>query len=233
MRLMVRIRAPELSQSLPWLNRDRPLFLKELRGQIVILDFWTYGCINCLHVIPDLQYLEQKYSNHLTVISIHTAKFDHEQNLESIQQAVLRYGITHPVLVDRDRTLWENYAIRAYPTFVVIDPQGYIVATVSGEGQRQALDDLVQRLIEEHEGKGTLSEASIQEITQIQPLLTSPLAFPGKVLADEQSETLFIADTGHHRIVMNYPAASGRGIRIKKEQVAHPCVTGGSHCLGS
>ena len=155
---MVRVRAPAFDHTVPWLNSDRPLSLNELRGQLVLLDFWTYGCINCLHVIPDLQYLEQKYANHLTIISIHTAKFDHEQNLESIQQAILRYGITHPVVVDRDRALWDQYAVRAYPTFVLIDPQGYVVATLAGEGRRQLLDDLMQRLLKEHADKGTLSE---------------------------------------------------------------------------
>ena len=198
---MVRIRAPAFDQTLPWLNSDRPLSLSTLRGQIVLLDFWTYGCINCLHVIPDLHYLEQKYAGQLTIISIHTAKFEQEQAVESIQQAVLRYGITHPVLVDRNRTLWDQYAVRAYPTFVVIDPQGYIVATLAGEGRRQRLDDLIQRLIDEHEGKGTLNEKTVQDIVQSQPLLLTPLAFPGKVLADESSDVLFIADTGHHRLV--------------------------------
>ncbi|PSB35248.1 thioredoxin-like domain-containing protein [Stenomitos frigidus] len=198
---MVRVRAPAFNQALLWLNCDRPLSLKALRGQIVLLDFWTYGCINCLHVLPDLQYLEQKYSQHLTIISIHTAKFDHEQHLESVEQAILRYGITHPVVVDRDRDLWEQYAVRAYPTFVLIDPQGYIVTTLAGEGRRQVLDDLIQRVLEEHTGKGTLSEPFLQAIVQSQPPLT-PLAFPGKVLADEASDTLFIADTGHHRLVL-------------------------------
>ncbi|HIK14111.1 MAG TPA: redoxin domain-containing protein [Leptolyngbyaceae cyanobacterium M33_DOE_097] len=198
---MARLRAPELPQNLPWLNCDRPLSLKALRGQIVLLDFWTYGCINCLHVIPDLHYLAEQYTEHLTIIGVHTAKFDHEQNLDSIRQAILRYGITHPVVVDRDRTLWDQYAIRAYPTFVLIDPQGYIVSSVSGEGRRFVLDRLIQHLISEHAGKGTLSPSSIREIVPPQPSLTA-LAFPGKILADEPSDTLFIADTGHHRIIM-------------------------------
>lgn len=199
---MVRVRSPELPPKFPWLNCDQPLTLKALRGQIVLLDFWTYGCINCIHVIPDLKYLEQKYSEHLTIIGIHTPKFEQEKHLESINQAIARYGITHPVLVDRDGTVWEQYAIRAYPTFVLIDPQGYIVVTISGEGRRQLLDDLIQQLIAECTGGGTLNEHSLAEVSQTQLTLTSPLAFPGKVLADETSNTLFIADTGHHRIVI-------------------------------
>jgi thiol-disulfide isomerase/thioredoxin len=200
---MVRVRAPELPQNFPWLNCDRPLTLKHLRGRVVILDFWTYGCINCLHVIPGLTYLGQKYADHLVVIGVHTAKFDQEQNPESIQQAIWRYGILHPVVVDRDRRIWEQYAVRAWPTFVVIDPQGYVVATVSGEGQRQILDDLIQQLIEEQAGKGTLDDELLRlTLEPSQTLLTSPLAFPGKVLADEPSDSLFIADTGHHRLVI-------------------------------
>lgn len=207
---MVRIRSPEFPSACPWLNCPRPLSLKALRGRVILLDFWTYGCINCLHVIPDLHYLEQKYSEHLTIIGIHTAKFDHEWNLESIEQAILRYGITHAVLVDcqrpgsadRQGILWDQYAVRAYPTFVLIDPQGYIVTTISGEGRRSILDDLIQQLIQEHIGKGTLSEQAIAEVVSSQSLLTTLLAFPGKVLADESSNCLFIADTGHHRIVV-------------------------------
>lgn len=199
---MVRLRSPHLPPTLPWLNCDRPLTLQALRKRIVLLDFWTYGCINCLHVIPDLHYLEQKYARHLTIIGVHTAKFDQEQNLESIQQAILRYGISHPVVVDRDRRLWDQYAIRAYPTFVLIDPQGYIVTTLAGEGRRQVLDDLIGRLIEEQAGKETLREKLVQELLPVEARTVTPLAFPGAVLAHEGSDTLFIADPGHHRLVM-------------------------------
>jgi thiol-disulfide isomerase/thioredoxin len=197
---MVRVRAPELPQDFSWLNCDRPLSLKHLRGRVIILDFWTYGCINCLHVIPDLTYLEQTYGDRLIVIGVHTAKFDQEQDPDSVQQAIWRYGISHPVVVDRDRRIWEQYAVRAWPTLVVIDPQGYVVATVSGEGQRQILDDLIQQLIKQ-EGS-TLDDELLRLTLEPQALLTSPLAFPGKVLADEGSDSLFIADTGHHRIVI-------------------------------
>jgi DNA-binding beta-propeller fold protein YncE len=204
---VVRIRAPEFPSHLPWLNCGSPLSLKSLRGQIVLLDFWTYGCINCLHVIPDLHHLQQKFEHRLAIIGIHTAKFDHERDMAGIQQAILRYGVTHPVLVDSDRILWDHYTIRAYPTFVLIDPQGYIVTMVSGEGQRAILEELIQRLIEAHEGKETLTEQQIGEFLEVRSPLwatatQTSLAFPGKVLVDSDRDTLYIADTGHHRIVV-------------------------------
>lgn len=197
-----RVRAPELPQNFPWLNTDKPLSLKQLKGRVVILDFWTYCCINCLHILPDLKYLEQKYQDSLTVIGVHSAKFDNEQESENIRQAILRYDIEHPVLVDVDFRVWQEYAVRAWPSFMVIDPQSYVVGCFSGEGKRQVLDDLVAKLIQEHREKGTInfSEVSLTLEKQRQPLIT-PLAFPGKVLATPTG--LFIADSGHHRLVMS------------------------------
>ncbi|HEY9695517.1 MAG TPA: thioredoxin-like domain-containing protein [Oculatellaceae cyanobacterium] len=208
---MVNVRAPELPQNFIWINcdrvacaeRNRPLSIKSLRGRIIILDFWTKGCINCLHVIPDLKYLEHKYSDYLNIIGVHSAKFEHEQHPDSVQQAVWRYEITHPVILDSDRYIWEQYAVRAWPTFVVINATGYIVATVSGEGKREFLDNLVQQLIEESSGKRTVDGESLQlNLKQNQSLPTSSLAFPSKLLACQQSNSLFIADTGHHRLVI-------------------------------
>lgn len=199
-----RVRAPELPQNYPWLNTERPLSLKELRGRIVLLDFWTYCCINCLHILPDLKYLEQKYKQSLTVIGIHSAKFDGEKEIENIRQAILRYNIEHPVLVDNSLRVWQQYAVRAWPTIAVIDPEGYYLGSVSGEGHRQTLDEFIEQLITVHQTLGTIvfQELPLVLEKQRQPLLT-PLAFPGKVLADEKSERLFIADSGHHRIVIS------------------------------
>lgn len=200
--MMPRVRSPELPQNYTWLNTDQPLSLKQLRGRVVILDFWTYCCINCLHVLPDLKYLEQKYPDSLTVIGVHSAKFDNEQETENIRQAILRYDIEHPVLVDRNFRIWQEYTVRAWPTFIVIDPQGYIVSQVSGEGNRDVLDQLIAKLIPEHQNKGTLNLQEINLILekQRQPLIT-PLAFPSKVLATP--EALFIADSGHHRLIVS------------------------------
>ncbi|NJO40317.1 MAG: redoxin domain-containing protein [Cyanobacteria bacterium CRU_2_1] len=201
---MARIRAPELPSHYPWLNTDRPLSLKDLKGRIVLLDFWTYCCINCLHILPDLKYLEQKYKDCLTVIGVHSAKFDNEQETENIRQAILRYDIEHPVLVDRSFRVWEEYTVRAWPTLMVIDPDGYVIGSVAGEGKREMLDQLIAKIIQEHREKGSVSsqELSISLEKQRKPL-ASRLAFPGKVFADEASHQLFIADSGYHRIVVS------------------------------
>lgn len=196
-----RVRSPELPQNSPWLNTDKPLSLKQLKGRVVILDFWTYCCINCLHILPTLKYLEQKYRDSLTVIGVHSAKFDNEQETENIRQAILRYDIEHPVLVDSGFQVWQEYAVRAWPTLMIIDPEGYVIGYISGECDRNALDEIVSQLIQEHREKGTINfqHLSLTLEKQHQPLIT-PLAFPGKVLATRSG--LFIADSGHHRIVM-------------------------------
>lgn len=200
--MIPRVRAPELPQNYFWLNTDKPLSLKQFKGRVVILDFWTYCCINCLHILPNLRYLEQKYKDSLTVIGVHSAKFDNEKETENIRQAILRYDIEHPVVVDRDFRVWEEYAVRAWPTLIIIDPEGYVIGQISGEGNRDTLDELIQKLIQQHQDKGTINfqEISLTLEKQRQPLIT-PLAFPGKVLATPMG--LFIADSGHHRLIMS------------------------------
>lgn len=199
---MPRVRAPELPQNQAWLNTDKPLSLQQLKGRVVILDFWTYCCINCLHVLPQLKYLEQKYKDSLTIIGVHSAKFDNEKEIQNIRKAILRYDIEHPVLVDSGFDVWQQYAVRAWPTLMIIDPEGYVIGYVSGEGNKDTLDQLIQQLTKEHEEKGTINFQEFSSTLEKQrQLLITPLAFPGKVLATE--DKLFIADSGHHRIVVS------------------------------
>lgn len=202
--MTARVRAPEFPKSKIWFNTDHPLSISELKGRVVLLDFWTYCCINCLHILPDLKYLERKYKDSLTVIGVHSAKFDNEKEAENIRQAILRYDIEHPVVVDSNFDIWQQYTVRAWPTLVLVDPEGYYLGSVAGEGHREALDQLIGQLIREHEDKGTINfqDLRLRLEKQQQPLAT-PLAFPGKVLVDEVGERLFIADSGHHRIVVS------------------------------
>ena len=181
---MPRVRAPEFPVKYPWLNTEKPLSIQSLKGRVVILDFWTYCCINCLHVLPDLKYLEQKYKDSLTVIGVHSAKFENEKDVENIRQAILRYDIEHPVIVDSGMKVWQSYAVRAWPTLMVIDPESYVVGFVSGEGNREALDQLVGKLIAEYKNKNAIDFRELRfSLEKQRKPVSTPLAFPGKVLA--------------------------------------------------
>jgi DNA-binding beta-propeller fold protein YncE len=197
-----RVRAPELEGGRGWLNTDRPLSIAGLRGKVVILDFWTYGCVNCMHVIPDLKRLEEKYPTELVVIGVHSAKFENEKETENIRRIVLRYGLEHPVVNDADFRIWSAYAVRAWPTLVVIDPAGYVVGYASGEGNYQVLDRAVHDLAEEARKRGALDERPLKFALERAKVGDLPLAFPGKVLADERGERLFISDSSHNRVVV-------------------------------
>ncbi|MGH7169669.1 MAG: thioredoxin-like domain-containing protein [Gemmataceae bacterium] len=198
-----RVAVPELEGGVAWLNTAGPIRLKDLRGKIVLLDFWTLCCINCIHVLPDLARLEKKYPNELVVIGIHTAKFQNEKNTESIRKAILRYEISHPVVNDANQSIWKAFESSSWPTLCVIDPEGYMVARGSGEGLYEALDREIARLIKIHKAKKTLNEKPLKfQLARLQENGASPLFFPGKVLADAASKRLFIADSTHHRIVI-------------------------------
>src|SRR6266850_6609921 len=197
-----RIRAPELTGDRGWLNTDKPLSLAALRGKVVLLDFWTYGCINCIHIIPDLKKLEKKYPNELVVIGVHSAKFENEKDTENIRRIVLRYEIEHPIVNDADFKIWKSYAVDAWPTRYLIDPAGYIIGRLSGEGGYEALDKAIANSVAEFRKRGELNEAPLKLVLERAKVGDLPLAFPGKVLADAKSERLFIADSDHNRIVI-------------------------------
>src|SRR5688500_13199017 len=198
----VRVRAPEITGGRGWLNTDRPLTLAALKGKVVLLDFWTYGCINCIHIIPDLKKLEAKYPNELVVIGVHSAKFKNEKETENIRRIILRYEIEHPVYNDSEFAVWQRYGVRAWPTRVLIDPAGYIIGGVSGEGYYNEIDATIARVAGEFRKRGELNEEPLKLVLERAKVGDLPLAFPGKVLADAATDRLFIADSNHNRIVV-------------------------------
>jgi thiol-disulfide isomerase/thioredoxin len=197
-----RVRAPEIQGGRGWLNTDKPLSLAALKGKIVLLDFWTYGCINCIHIIPDLKKLEAKYPNQLVVIGVHSAKFQNEKETENIRRIILRYEIEHPVYNDSEYAVWQSYGVRAWPTQVLIDPAGYVVGGVSGEGNYEIIDQTVAKLIDDFRKRGELNEQPLKLVLERAKVGDLPLAFPGKILADAASDRLVIADSNHNRIVI-------------------------------
>jgi thiol-disulfide isomerase/thioredoxin len=197
-----KVNAPDFPEGMQWLNTERPLSIRQLRGKVVLLDFWTYCCINCMHIIPDLKRLERKYPNELVVIGVHSAKFTAERGTENIRQAILRYEIEHPVVNDHDMQIWQEYTVRSWPTLYLIDPAGKVVAYMSGEGVYAQLDGLIAKVIETFDAKKMIDRRTLNLKLERQRTPASVLAFPGKVLADEGSKRLFIADSNHNRIIV-------------------------------
>jgi DNA-binding beta-propeller fold protein YncE len=208
--------APPLDGGVAWLNTAGPIKLADLKGKVVVLDFWTFCCINCIHTLPDLAKLEKKYDKELVVIGVHSAKFDTEKVTENIRKAMLRYQIAHPVVNDAEHKIWDAYGISSWPSIVVIDPEGNYLGEANGEGNFDLLDTVIGKLVKEHTAKGTLSLKPLRFDSAKFQDKPSPLAFPGKVLADAASNRLFVADSTHHRIVVtdlngNKIAVAGSG----------------------
>ena len=190
--------APELVGGTDWLNTDKPISLADLKGRIVLLDFWTLCCINCIHTLPDLAKLEARYPGILVVIGVHSPKFDNEKKTSSVMKAVLRYEIKHPVINDAELKLWGAYKVNHWPTLILIDPDGKFRGKATGEGHLNLVDKSIQELIKEY--KGRLIKTPIK--FKLEEQQATPLCFPGKVLADAGSKRLFIADSTNHRIVI-------------------------------
>ncbi|GLF96629.1 NHL domain-containing thioredoxin family protein [Streptomyces yaizuensis] len=198
-RRRARVRAPELIGRGGWLNTGgKELTLADLRGRVVILDFWTFCCINCLHVLDELRELEEKHRDTVVIIGVHSPKFAHEADHRAVADAVERYQVHHPVLDDPDLATWKQYAVRAWPTLVVIDPEGYVVAQHAGEGHAHAIARLVAELEREHGEKGTLRRGDGPYVAP-EPAATV-LRFPGKAVL-LPSGNFLVSDTTRDRLV--------------------------------
>jgi len=218
-----RVRASELVGR-GWLNTGgRTVTLADLRGKVVVLDFWTFCCINCLHVLDELRALEAAHRDVLVVVGVHSPKFVHEADPGALAAAVERYEVHHPVLDDPELTTWSAYGARAWPTLVVVDPEGYIVGHMAGEGHTHHLEVLIGELVAEHEAKGTLHSGYGPYVPPAAH--SSTLRFPAKVIrlpptpavleligddgapigsrsaGPEGQGTLLVADAGHHSLV--------------------------------
>ncbi|QFU94561.1 NHL domain-containing thioredoxin family protein [Amycolatopsis sp. YIM 10] len=190
------MRAPELAGR-EWINTGgERLRLADLRGKIVLLDFWTSGCINCLHVLDELRPLEAEFADVLVTIGVHSPKFLHEGEAAAIEAAVRRYEVHHPVLNDPDLTTWSQYAVRAWPTLVVVDPEGYVVHVAAGEGHAEALRRVLTELTEKHRDKLRRGGSPYVPLEEAE----SPLRFPSKAVTTPDGH-LLVADTGNHSIV--------------------------------
>jgi thiol-disulfide isomerase/thioredoxin len=191
-----------------WLNTGgRDLTLADLRGRFVLLDFWTSGCVNCLHVLDELRPLEDRFRDVLVVVGVHSPKFAHEATPESVAAAVRRYGVGHPVLNDADMATWDAYSARAWPTLVLVDPEGFVVAHLSGEGHANGLALQLEELVAVHEARGTLRRGGPDTSPYVAPERHQGLlSFPSKALwlPAERIATpgWLVADSAAHRLVL-------------------------------
>ncbi|XP_026677475.1 NHL repeat-containing protein 2 [Diaphorina citri] len=197
----------KISDFLPeqeWMNTTEPLSLNShLKNKIVIMDFFTYCCINCMHILPDLKEIEEKFpvEKGLVVVGVHYAKFTNEKLSSNIEAAVHRYEINHPVVNDESGHMWNELDVNCWPTLVVLAPGSIPVLHLQGEGNKELLLIFIEVLIELMEQNNKLSKLPIPEIKVTSSLIgLGPLKYPGKV--NTQHNILAISDTGYHRIII-------------------------------
>jgi DNA-binding beta-propeller fold protein YncE len=209
--------APPFPEGLDWINTAEPISLNDLKGKVVLLDFWTYGCVNCIHIIPDLERLEAEYPDELVVIGVHSAKFTNEANTENLRDIVQRYGLVHPVVNDRDFVIWNQWGANAWPTIALIDPTGRVVGVRAGEGVYEAVEPVIAGIVAEFDASGAIDRREVRFELEAETSPARPLNYPGKVLAFDGR--LWVADSGHNRILELDPstghvlAAFGSGRR--------------------
>lgn len=213
---------PEFDSKLEWLNCTDPLsFQNQLRGKLCVLDFFTYCCINCMHILPDLEALEHLYSEKegLVILGVHSAKFENEKSSANIMSAILRYDIRHPVVNDSEASLWNALAVQCWPTLVIVSPEGKILFSLVGEGHRDTLIQFVGAALNFYNDKGKISDHSIEISLSKDALPQTSLSFPGKICADKEGERLVVADSGHHRILI-----------VTREGIILNVIGGGEKC---
>jgi thiol-disulfide isomerase/thioredoxin len=144
--------APELNGG-TWINSD-PLTLKGLRGRVVVIDFWTFGCYNCRNTLPSVKSWDARYRDQgLTIIGVHTPELQPERNLDNVRREVAALGIKYPIVTDNDNVIWNAYGVEAWPTWFVIDKQGRVRGMHVGEGAYDETEKLINRLLAEDDKK--------------------------------------------------------------------------------
>jgi thiol-disulfide isomerase/thioredoxin len=190
--------APGFKPGLDWINTAGPIQLDELSGRVVLLDFWTYGCINCRHVQPRLGELERRFPDVLTVIGVHSGKFAHERETANLAAACQRQGVAHPVVNDRQFRVWRAYGVQAWPTIALVSPEGMLLGVQPGEFPLETVAEAIHRGVTDAESRGTLARGP-ERFTVLQPPTGGFLRFPGRALV--AGERLLVSDTGHGRVL--------------------------------
>lgn len=221
-----------------WLNVTRPLTAAEIGSHpVVLLDFWTYGCINCMQVVPDLEALEKEFGNKLLIIGVHSAKFAAEGGSDRILAAAKRFGLKHPVINDSDFAIWQAFGVKAWPTLILMDGKGNIIHTYSGEGHGKEIANQISHSVMLFTSlKDKASKPAAVPLMKNKD--TGILSFPARLAVTPSIPTagiyrLFVADSGHNRVlefdedgrVHSIIGSGARGLKdgnFKTAQFDHP-----------
>ena len=194
----------EFPSNCEWFNTSEAWTSQHMNGRLCLLDFWTYCCINCMHILPDLEALEDAFKENDTVavIGVHSAKFDNERVGENIKNAIDRYEIKHPVINDSQAALWQSLSISCWPTVLLCDPDGKPIKFFVGEGHREQMIEFVNVALEFYdENLSKVSRITLPKIDINSSVTVSTLRFPGKITV--HNEKLYISDSGSHRVLIS------------------------------
>ena len=169
--------------------------MRALRGRVVVLHFFTGSCVSCERVVGELRGLEARSGGEVVVVGVRTARFDAERPASALRSSVGRLGITHPVVDDPDGATWDRYGVRAWPTVVVVDADGYVVGSASGEGHRPAIEQAVAGALA---ARPSVGGEPLPRLPSPEP--AGELAWPAKVAAHPAG--VVVADTGHDRVLV-------------------------------
>jgi thiol-disulfide isomerase/thioredoxin len=191
-----------------WLNVSRDLRMGDLKNRIVLLDFWTYACVNCMHMIPEIKKLEEEFGDKLTVVGVHSGKFDNEKEIENIKSAVLKFDINHPVVNDNDSSIWKKFNVSSWPTLILLDPRGNIQKVYIGEGNGVKIHSDIKKLIKKYNPKITRSPLPI--LLEKNKIVDHVLQFPSKVAFAKnfsykniaRTNALVVSSTASNKIII-------------------------------
>ncbi|XP_074643748.1 NHL repeat-containing protein 2-like isoform X2 [Tubulanus polymorphus] len=198
---------PQLTSGMKWLNTSRDLNIDDLRGNVVIFDFFTYCCVNCLHILPDLRDLEREYppEEGVVVVGVHSAKFANEKLTSNIHNAILRFDIKHPVINDSGMLLWQQYCIQCWPTLLIVGPNFQPIFTIVGEGHKKTLFEYTRLVLDYFKSRDQilikelpikLESRRLTENNEIQ------LSFPGDISCSDDGRLLAVSDSGNNRLLI-------------------------------
>ena len=191
-----------------WLNVERPLEASDIKNRVILLDFWTYACVNCLHVMPEIKKLEQEFGNKLTVVGVHSGKFNNEKKIDGIRKAVLKHDISHPVVNDADFKIWKSFGVKSWPTMILLDPNGRITKTYEGEVSGSIIREDVKKLVKKY--KYNLSHSALPIVLEKNKMVNYVLKFPAKIKFARdfsyknisKTNALIISNTGKNNIMI-------------------------------